>query len=269
MSIDKNTVSVPPLVLLSACRRSIGTAVFDVVRVKNVEAVTQVVRGIPVVLPTVGENLDIDALLARIDGVYLTGSESNVEPERYGEKREFSPEKLDLDRDRTTLPLLRAAIDAGIPLLVICRGFQELNVAFGGSLHQCVQESAGFMDHREDETQPRDIQYAPSHEIHLDSSGMLFKLLGSEKIRVNSLHQQGIKVLAPRLLVEAVAPDGLVEAVRVQGAKAFAFGVQWHPEWFAAVDPVSRVLFESFGNACRQYAAGKPGRVAPVHSVSI
>jgi putative glutamine amidotransferase len=237
----------------------IGTAVFDAVRVKNVEAVTRVVRGIPLLLPTAGEDLDLPSLLARVDGVYLTGSESNVDPLRYGEDPRFPPERLDRDRDRTILPLIRAAIAGGIPILAICRGFQELNVAFGGSLYQRVEEEPGLLDHREDETQPRDVQYAPVHDVELASSGLLRRLLGGERVRVNSLHQQGIRRLAPELSVEAVAADGLVEAVRVKDAGAFALGVQWHPEWFAETDPVSRALFESFGDACRLRAAERVG----------
>lgn len=244
-----------PLIAVSACRRLIGTAVFDAVRVKNVEAVARAVGGLPLVLPTLGQDLDLPELLERIDGLYLTGSESNVDPERYGARAVFPEEEHDRDRDATVLPLIRAAVDAGIPLLAICRGFEELNVAYGGTLHQRVQELPGFLDHREDESQPRDVQYAPAHELHLAPGGVLARLVGQPEIHVNSLHQQGIERLGAGLAVEGTAPDGLVEALRVEGAPAFALGVQWHPEWFATVDPVSRALFAAFGDACRERAA--------------
>lgn len=253
-----------PLILVSACRRMIGTAVFDVVRFRNVEAVVHAVRGLPLVLPTIGRELDIPSLLSRVDGVYLTGSESNIDPRRYGEEIAFPQDRLDQDRDETTLRLIRAAVDAEIPLLAICRGFQELNVAFGGSLHQAVHDLPEFMDHREDESQPRDIQYSPAHELRLDPSGALHRIFNRSNIRVNSLHQQGIKSLGSRLRVEGTAPDGLVEAVSVKDTRAFAIGVQWHPEWFALADPISKALFEAFGDACRQYAAGKAGTPAIV-----
>jgi putative glutamine amidotransferase len=256
VSAQPSSTLGPPLVAVSACRRLIGTAVFDAVRVRNVEAVSRAVGGLPLVLPTLGEELDVPALLARIDGLYLTGSESNIDPRRYGEEDDDAADDWrDPDRDATILPLVRATVDAGIPLLAICRGFEELNVAYGGTLHRCLQELPGFMDHREDESQPRDVQYAPAHDLFLEPGSVLAGLFPAGTIRVNSLHQQGIKRLAPGLGVEGVAPDGLVEAVRVENAPEFALGVQWHPEWFATVDPVSQRLFAAFGDACRGYAA--------------
>ncbi len=262
MPATSTAAAPPPLIAVSACRRLIGTAVFDAVRVKNVEAVRRAVGGLPLVLPTLGGELDVSALLARIDGLYLTGSESNIDPRHYGESADSPEPWQDPDRDSTILPLIRATVEAGVPLLAICRGFEELNVAYGGSLHQRVHELPGALDHREDESQPRDVQYAPAHELALAPGGVLSGLFGGGAIRVNSLHQQGIKRLAPGLAVEGVAPDGLIEAVRVADAPAFALGLQWHPEWFATADPISRQLFAAFGDACRRHVARRQERAA-------
>ncbi|MGH8268476.1 MAG: gamma-glutamyl-gamma-aminobutyrate hydrolase family protein, partial [Steroidobacteraceae bacterium] len=154
-------------------------------------------------------------------------------------------------RDATTLPLIRKAVQAGVPVLGICRGFQEVNVAFGGSLHQRVHEVPGHLDHRDDETQPLEVQYGPAHEVILEPGGLLRSMAAADRVRVNSLHWQGIERLGPGLAVEARAPDGLIEAFRVQGAARLALAVQWHPEWKVMSNPLSRALFSAFGAACR------------------
>jgi len=184
----------------------------------------------------------------------LTGSPSNVEPHRYGGPASAEGTLHDAERDATTLPLIRAAIDMGVPLLGICRGFQELNVAFGGTLHQRVHEVPGMRDHREDKTAPVEVQYAKAHPVRLAPDGLLARIAGTDELRVNSVHGQGIDRLAPGLSVEATAPDGLVEAVRVDGAGAFALAVQWHPEWRFWEDSASAALFAAFGDAARARA---------------
>jgi putative glutamine amidotransferase len=206
---------------------------------------------VPLLIPPMGEAAL--ALLDRIDGLLFDGSPSNVEPACYGVEQDLTPDRHDPPRDATTLPLLRGALARGIPVLAICRGLQELNVALGGTLHQQLQDLAGRLDHRggPGETETR---YGPKHDVSV--SGELARLLGVTQLRVNSLHEQAIDRPAERLAVEAVAPDGTIEGVRVLGASAFAFGVQWHPEWRYAEDPASVRLFETFGAACRNYAAG-------------
>jgi len=204
---------------------------------------------LPVLIPPLGEAAI--AVLDRLDGLLLSGSPSNVEPSHYGAEDE-TPGLHDAARDRTTLPMIRETLRRGMPLLAICRGIQELNVALGGSLHQQVHFVPGRLDHRGG-SGPKSECYAPRHEVAL--SGELARLLGHERLRVNSVHGQSIDRLAERLVAEAVAPDGTIEAVRVLDA-GFAFAVQWHPEWDYASDTNSVTLFRAFGNACRAYAGG-------------
>ncbi len=206
---------------------------------------------LPVLLPPVGEGmLDI---LDRLDGLLLDGSPSNVEPALYGVDHDATPGKHDPERDATTLPLVRAAIARGMPVLAICRGIQELNVALGGSLHQQVQELPGRRDHR---AGPGDIneKFGFAHPVEL--SGQFALMVGTSQITVNSLHEQSIDRLADGLVVEGVAEDGTIEAVRVAGAKSFACGVQFHPEWHVKQDEASRRIFEAFGEAVAAYAKG-------------
>jgi putative glutamine amidotransferase len=155
------------------------------------------------------------------------------------------------------LPLIRKAVEAGIPVLGICRGFQEMNVAFGGTLHQKLHEVPGHLDHRDDESQPLEVQYGPAHDVTLEPGGLLRSLSQSDTLRVNSLHSQGVERLAPDLAVEARAPDGVVEAFRVSRARRFAVAVQWHPEWKVMDNPFSRALFAAFGAASRDRAQAK------------
>ena len=184
--------------------------------------------------------------LASMDGLLFTGAPSNVAPSHYGAAARAGTE-LDEARDATTLPLLRAAIASAKPLLAICRGFQELNVALGGSLHQQVHKIPGRLDHREPKDAPLAVEYGPAHAIAITDGGVLHRISGCSEAMVNSLHHQGIDRLAPGLVVEAVAPDGQIEAVSLAGAKAFLLGVQWHPEWAFARDPLSRAIFAGFG----------------------
>ncbi|WP_461516584.1 gamma-glutamyl-gamma-aminobutyrate hydrolase family protein [Porticoccus sp.] len=213
----------------------------------------------PVLLPAVAEGKDLapltdicspDEVLDGLDGLFLTGNVSNVDPQLYGEQ---SPpgNLLDPQRDATTLPLILRAIERDIPLFAVCRGFQELNVALGGTLYQRVHEVPGMLDHREDSSLPREGQYDYAHEITLVEGGLLRKLAGVDHVMVNSVHGQGIRQLAEGLAVEATAPDGLIEAVRLIDPSRFALGVQFHPEWQYQLDPFYSELFRAFGDAIR------------------
>ena len=246
-----------PLVGVTACARDIAPHRFHVAGEKYVTAVADGARAVPVLLPPLGERGGGAELIRRLDGLLVTGSASNVEPHRYGGAPSRPGTLHDPDRDDTTLPLIRAALAAGVPLLAICRGIQELNVALGGTLHQLVHELPGRLDHREDKSRPLEVQYGPAHPVRIAPGGVLAALLGRAEIVVNSVHSQGIDRLAERLEVEATAPDGQVEAVRVRDARGFALGVQWHPEWRVLEDASSRALFAAFGDACRAYARAR------------
>jgi putative glutamine amidotransferase len=225
---------------------------------KYVDSVVDGAGGLPVVIPAMGQRLDLEALLDRLDGLLITGSPSNVEPHHYAGPPPPPDSPRDAARDATTLPLIRLALRRGVPLLAICRGIQELNVALGGSLHQEVHKLAGRRDHRSDKSLPFPERYGPAHPITLTPGGRLQAILdGGAQIQVNSLHGQAIDRLAPGLVVEAVAEDATIEAVRVAGAPAFGLGVQWHPEWRVLDNPDSRRLFAAFGAACRARARAR------------
>lgn len=241
-----------PVVGVSACLKQGEHAPYHSVVDRYVEAVRVGAGALPLIVPALGELGAIDALLERLDGLLFTGSPSNVCPSLYGGPPPRPGNLADPRRDATTLPLMRRALATGVPLLAICRGIQELNVALGGSLHQHLHEVPGRADHRSDKSRPWAERYEPRHEVRIRPGGLLHRLLdGAETAIVNSLHGQGIDRLAPGLVVEAVAADGTIEAVSVAAAPAFALGVQWHPEWRAAEDPVSRPLFAAFGAAAR------------------
>ncbi|MCS6948401.1 MAG: gamma-glutamyl-gamma-aminobutyrate hydrolase family protein [Steroidobacteraceae bacterium] len=244
-----------PIIGIPADRRLLGPHPFHMAGEKYVFAIAQAAEAIPLVIPVLPEPLDIGHVLAVVDGLLFTGSPSNVEPARYGGEPSAPGTLHDPERDATTLPLIPAAVAAGVPVLGLCRGFQEMNVAYGGTLWQRVHEVPGMLDHRENKDAPLDRQYAPAHEVRLEPSGVLRGLAGQETIRVNSLHSQGVRDLAPNLLVEARASDGLIEGFRVAGAPAFALAVQWHPEWRVLADPFSTALFAAFGQAARARAA--------------
>jgi putative glutamine amidotransferase len=201
---------------------------------------------LPLLIPSTGTPLDAGEILSMVDGLLFTGAPSNVAPSHYGSTARPGTE-LDEIRDATTLPLLRAAIQAGKPLLAICRGFQELNVALGGSLHQHLHELPGRLDHREPQNASREFEYAPAHAVTFAPDGVLAGLSGLGQAMVNSLHTQGVDRLAPGLKAEAFAPDGQVEAASLPDAKAFLLGVQWHPEWAFMQDSLSRAIFAGFG----------------------
>jgi putative glutamine amidotransferase len=211
-----------------------------------VVAVRDGTGALPLLIPSTDTPLQSDDVLAAVDGLLFTGSPSNVAPNRYG-----GPARamlLDEARDATALPLLRAAIEAGKPVLAICRGFQELNVTLGGTLHQAVHELPGMLDHRAKGDSVAQ-EYALAHAIAIAPGGILAGLGLGGQARVNSLHHQGIDRLGQGLRIEATAPDGLIEAVSLAGARGFLLGVQWHPEWRWAENPLSRAIFQLFGAA--------------------
>ncbi|WP_279482580.1 gamma-glutamyl-gamma-aminobutyrate hydrolase family protein [Aureimonas sp. SK2] len=216
-------------------------------------AISSAAGGVPIIVPALLDEAAIGTVLDRVDGVLITGSASNVHPGRYGVEPTAAHEPFDPARDRLTEALIRLALQRDIPLLAICRGHQELNVALGGSLATEIQEFDGRMDHRAPTHPEQDARFALRHPVSVEPGGRLAAIVGDGAVEVNSLHRQAIDRLANGLSVEARAPDGTVEAVSVSGAKGFALGLQWHPEYWASSDPASRAIFEAFGDACRQY----------------
>jgi putative glutamine amidotransferase len=246
---DNEVIAMTLIVGIPACSMHIDGLTQHATPARYGEALMGAAGALPVLLPPVGEGLL--AMLDRLDGLLLSGSPSNVEPRLYGVARSATPGQHDPERDGTTLPLLRAAIARGMPLLAICRGLQELNVALGGTLHQQVRMLPGRMDHRSGEG-GIEHQFRLTHTVTL--SGQLARIAGKSEILVNSLHGQAIDRLGDGLVVEGVAPDGTIEAVRVANAPGFAIGVQFHPEWHFASDAPSQAIFRAFGEACRGYA---------------
>ena len=238
-------------------------AVFHKVGEKYLMAVASASHCMPLMIPALGDWYDPYELAAKLDGLMLTGSPSNVEPHHYEGEASRPGTHHDPVRDATTLPLIGAALETGLPLFAICRGHQELNVALGGTLHQNVQEVDGKNDHRSDKTRPHDERYLERHPVTLMPAGVLHTLSGGEtQVMVNSLHEQAIDRVADRLEIEAVSDDGVVEAVSVKGAESFALSVQWHPEHPLALEwPLSRAMFAAFGEACSQRRASRGGTV--------
>jgi len=247
-----------PLIGVVADVRMIDGQPFHMAQDKYLSAVREAADGFPVILPSFGATAELKAFLAELDGLLLTGAVSNVEPWRYGNPAEPACGPYDPARDATSLPLIETALADGLPLLAICRGFQELNVAMGGTLNAKVHELPGRIDHRAPYKAPLAEQYAPTHQVNLTPGGSLSEMApGCQSVMVNSLHWQGVERLAAGLAVEATAPDGTIEGVRVIGAPAFALGVQWHPEWEATKSPFSSELFRRFGDAARARKAAR------------
>jgi putative glutamine amidotransferase len=238
-----------PVVVIPACTKLIEDDIFDAVGRKYSTAVAEVAECQPLLVPLGAGTTDIGSVLEVADAILLSGSRSNVAPEHYGDEAPIKPDRLDPLRDALTLPLIRAAVEHKTPLFAICRGFQELNVALGGSLHQAVHDINGHKDHRAKPDVPLDEAYGPVHPVTL--RGKLRDWIGRDEILVNSLHWQGISRLAAGLRPEAFAEDGLIEAVRGPDDAAFCLGVQWHPEWSARSNEVSQSLFRRFGAAAR------------------
>ena len=245
-----------PVIGIPADRRLLNQHWFHCVGEKYIAAVAQAADAVPVLVPALGDRHLAD-WLESFDGILFTGSPSNVEPHRYQGVASAPGTLHDPERDATTLPMITSAVDAGLPVFGICRGFQEMNVAFGGSLIQKLQDLPGNLDHREDHDQPLDVQYGPAHEIELAEGGVLHRLAGQRRLKVNSLHSQGVERLGRRLVPEATATDGVIEAFRVGDAPSFALAVQWHPEWKVMDNAFSRALFAEFGKAGRERASGR------------
>ncbi len=247
------------IVGIPACSRDVGGLLQHATPARYGAAVMGGAGAVPILLPPVGEGMI--ALLDRLDGIVLSGSPSNVEPRNYGVDDDLTPDLHDPHRDATTLPLIRAAVAKGLPLLAICRGIQELNVALGGTLHQQVQTLPGRSDHRaladsEPRTETLDFNHLFRLKHAVALSGSLARIVGAGRIMVNSLHQQAIDRPADGLEVEALAEDGTIEAVRMPSAPGFVLGVQWHPEWHYRDDAPSLAIFRAFGDACRAYHHG-------------
>lgn len=239
---------------ISACVREINTLPFHTVNQRYLTVLVEKSGVMPLVIPALGCAIDFNDLVERLDGLLVTGSPSNVEPVHYGCERAAPDILHDPARDATTLPLLREGLRRDLPVFAICRGIQELNVAMGGSLHQFLHEVEGKDDHRSDKTKPLHERVLPRHPVSLTPGGYLARLAGQTEVQVNSLHGQGIDRLGDGLAVEAVSPDGVIEAVRVETA-SFGIGVQWHPESLYGTDRLSALLFEAFGEAVRERAA--------------
>jgi putative glutamine amidotransferase len=258
----KEQTPISAVIGIPCCRREIVTASGNhpghAVVKKYVDAVVDGAGGLPLLVPADGDADWADTLVARLDGLLVPGSPSNVEPHHYAGDPSLPDTLHDPARDAIVLPLLRAAVRANLPVLGICRGLQELNVALGGSLHQNLHLMPGRLDHRAPDLELLDDRYAHrAHSVALTVGGYFERLAGASELKVNSLHSQGIDRLAPPLNVEGVAPDGQIEAVTLPNAR-FIVGVQWHPEFRFTEDPFSKKLFAAFGAACREFAAARP-----------
>ncbi len=248
-----------PLVAVSTDVRQFDNYTWHATPQQYLEAAVTAAGVLPVLVPSFGDRLDLDRLLASVDGVMVTGSKSNVHPSLYGGDASEANGPYDPARDATTLPLIRKAIGRGVPLLAICRGIQELNVALGGTLATEIHEREGSLDHRAPVSDNQDERFAIRQNVAIKSGSCLAGVFGAGEIMVNSVHRQGIDRLGPMLQVEAVAEDGTVEAVSVKDLRAFAVGVQWHPEYWAKSDETSARIFRAFGDAVRAHAALRTG----------
>jgi putative glutamine amidotransferase len=242
-----------PLVGVISDRRMVGEHPFHMAGEKYLRAVVDGSDAYPVMLPSLAEGFDVIDILDRLDGLLLTGSPSNVEPHHYLGEPSRPGTWHDPERDLTALALIPAAIRVGMPVFAICRGFQEVNVSFGGTLYQYVHEIPGYRMHKENPDDPLDVQYSPSHSVEFAEKGLLHGITGQRQARVNSLHSQGIEKLGDELVAEAWAEDSLVEAFSVKNSPGFTLAVQWHPEWKVTENPVSMKIFAAFGDACRAY----------------
>lgn len=243
-----------PLIGLPSDGTRIGEHPFQAVGEKYIRAATESAGLATVMIPSILPLEHLPAVLDRLDGLLLTGARSNIEPHHYSEEPSYPGNLHDPHRDTTTLNLIPLAIERRLPVLAICRGLQEVNVALGGTLHQKVHEVPGHLDHRECPDDPLEVQYGPAHALELISGGLLAAINGGSSVMVNSVHGQGIRTLAAGAAIEAIAPDGLIEAFRLASDEMFLLAVQWHPEWRAEENPFYRGIFQRFGEACRRHA---------------
>ncbi len=230
-----------------------GEHPFHMVGEKYLQALADGADAYPVALPSLAEGFDVLGIIHRLDGLFLAGSPSNLEPHHYMGDPSAPGTWHDPERDINALALIPAVIRVGMPLFAVCRGFQEMNVSFGGSLHQKVHEVPGYHLHKENPDDPLELQYSASHQVEFVEGGLLHRMTGKKGAAVNSLHSQAVDQVGEELEVEAWADDGLVEAFTVRNAPGFTLGVQWHPEWKVLENPVSTAIFREFGDACRAY----------------
>jgi putative glutamine amidotransferase len=243
----------PPVIGISSCRKMGDFAYYSVYH--KYIAVILALGALPIIIPSVGDLANLTPLLDRIDGLLLTGSQTNIQPQLYNREPVMSVPIEDRSRDATTMPLINAAVEQGVPIFAICRGMQELNVAMGGTLHQELHKVSGRMTHYLGEDYPLEKLYEPLHDVEVMPSSWLESWVGAPTIRVNSIHTQAIDELSGALVPEAMAPDGTIEAIRAAEAPGFAYGVQWHPEHNYAENTVSQALFSAFGGAVSDYSA--------------
>jgi putative glutamine amidotransferase len=258
-SNDGMTAKRPVVGVIASAHLAEGKFTAQRVSERILRAAADTAGALPLIFSGTPEITDIGTLLDTVDGILLTGARANVHPSHFGEEENPAYEPYDQPRDALALAVIKAAVERGMPLFGICRGFQEMNVAFGGSLHPEIRELPGRMNHRalrlaNGEINPDpNVIYAERHEVRLAPGGVFAELLGVETIRVNSLHGQGILETGKRVVVEGVAEDDTIEAIRIDGAQSFALGVQWHAEYVADPNPVNRTLFEAFGAALAEY----------------
>ncbi|MGL5949446.1 MAG: gamma-glutamyl-gamma-aminobutyrate hydrolase family protein [Aeromonas sp.] len=243
-----------PRVLMTMGHQARGGHPYQVMTHKYMRPVQEISDCLPLLVPTHGALSDISHYLALADGVYLSGAGTNIDPVHYGQANHTPEKLLDPARDAFDIALIHAALELGLPILGVCRGMQEINVALGGSLHQQVYKTAGYFDHREDPNAPLDEQYGLRHPVQWVAGSWLQQALGQPRVMVNSLHGQGIAQLGQGLEPLAVADDGLIEAFHAPNLSPFLLGVQWHPEWKAQENPTSVHIFTAFGQACRTFA---------------
>ena len=217
----------------------------------NVEAVIDAAEAIPIIIPALPAKIELDAILSTCDGFLLTGGRTNVHPEEYGHAPTKAHGEFDRDRDGISLGLIRRCVNSGQPILGICRGFQEFNVAMGGTLHPEIRELSGRMNHRMPPDGSIEEKFAHRHQVTLAPNSPYIEIFGANVIQVNSLHGQGVEKTGPRIIIDGIAPDGTPEALTIRDAPGFAMAVQWHPEYQATEDDVSKNLFAAFGKALR------------------
>lgn len=235
-----------------------GTYAVQAAGMRNLEAVAEVADALPIIVPGMPEAYEVAELIALCDGFLLTGGRANVHPSHYGHPETEKHGTFDHGRDGVVLPLIKAALEHGVPVFGVCRGIQEINVALGGTLHPEIRELPGKMNHRmpPGERNP-EIVFRKRHKVRLTKGGAFEQLLGTDEIVTNSLHGQAIVEWSDDVMIEGIAEDGVIEAISVPAARRFALGVQWHAEYEAGIDPVSRALFEAFGAAARERQAEK------------
>lgn len=222
----------------------------------NAQALAEVSGALPLIIPSDPEVVSVGALMDVCDGFLFTGGRPNVHPEEYGEAATDAHGTFDRARDRVALPLIQACVARGQPIFGVCRGFQEVNVAMGGTLYPEIRDLPGRDNHRMPPDGTLEEKFELRHAVSFSDGGPFHQLMGSREVMTNTLHGQGIKDAGPRIVVDGYAPDGTPEAIYVADAPGFTLSVQWHPEWNAAADPASRILFEAFGEACRTWATG-------------